>query len=171
MGTRGACGFRIGGVDKVMYNGHDSYPDWLGKEILEFIQKRELNDICSFAEKIVLVDRDEKIDGQTLDYILQEYEGQLGKMYDKKEYRMISSSNFLKDSLFCEWAYIINIDEKILEVYRGFNKNKSNPGRYSKYKDDDNGYYGVVLIRTYPLEEIKDLKNGEVIKELEGILI
>lgn len=32
------------------------------------------------------------------------------------------STEFAGDSLFCEWAYVINLDDMILEVYKGFNE-------------------------------------------------
>ena len=38
MGTRGLYGFRKNGVDKVTYNHYDSYPEYLGRNILEFIR-------------------------------------------------------------------------------------------------------------------------------------
>ena len=34
MGTRGAIGFRLDGVDKVAYNHFDSYPSGLGADVL-----------------------------------------------------------------------------------------------------------------------------------------
>lgn len=30
--------------------------------------------------------------------------------------------NFAADSLFCEWAYVLDLDNNVLETYRGFNK-------------------------------------------------
>ena len=37
MGTRGLLGFIIKGVRKSTYNDCDSYPEWLGERIIEFI--------------------------------------------------------------------------------------------------------------------------------------
>ena len=39
MSTRGIFGVRIGGKDKLMYNHHDSYPEWLGFEVLDAIRQ------------------------------------------------------------------------------------------------------------------------------------
>lgn len=30
--------------------------------------------------------------------------------------------NFASDSLFCEWAYVLDLDNEVLEVYKGFNE-------------------------------------------------
>jgi hypothetical protein len=82
---------------------------------------------------------------------------------------MIDSQVFLKDSLFCEWAYIINTDTGELEIYRGRNKNRhvKNGGRYSRYCADDNDfggkkYYGVTLLSTLKLSEIQRMTVEEI---------
>lgn len=71
---------------------------------------------------------------------------------------MADSATFLKDSLFCEWAYIINLDTEELEVYEGFNKRPDAPGRYAD-TETNNGYFGVKLINVVNLE---DVRNSEV---------
>lgn len=38
MSTRGTYGVRIDGVDKLGYNHHDSYPSYLGANMLEAIR-------------------------------------------------------------------------------------------------------------------------------------
>ena len=47
MGTRGAVGYfgKLNGenLHKVTYNHYDSYPSGLGKQVVEYIQSRELN--------------------------------------------------------------------------------------------------------------------------------
>jgi hypothetical protein len=36
--------------------------------------------------------------------------------------------NFAADSLFCEWAYLIDLDAGVFEVYKGYNKKPLAPG-------------------------------------------
>jgi hypothetical protein len=38
-----------------------------------------------------------------------------------------NSISFAGDSLFCEWAYVIDLDNEVLEVYKGFNKEPLDP--------------------------------------------
>jgi hypothetical protein len=74
---------------------------------------------------------------------------------------MMDSSEFLADSLFCEWAYIINLDTEILEIYKGFQK-KVGKGRYAKMTDRskfvncDSDYFGVSLVGELNLVDVND---------------
>ena len=78
---------------------------------------------------------------------------------------MTDDHSFLLDSVFCEWAYIINLDTKELEVYRGWNEDPTAPGRYASLKEADwtrddgivvkANYYGVTLLTTIPLMDIR----------------
>ena len=52
---------------------------------------------------------------------------------------MIDNADFLRDSLFCEWGYVINLDKGVLEVYRGFQKAPSKNRYYNPFGKDD--YY------------------------------
>lgn len=70
---------------------------------------------------------------------------------------MIDSHEFLADSLFCEWAYIINLDNYSFEVHRGFNKSPDEAGRYSGLQiENSDGYHGVKLISEIPLVNLKE---------------
>jgi len=81
---------------------------------------------------------------------------------------MVDYSSFLHDSLFCEWAYIINLDSKELEIYTGFNKSKRGKGRYaSKYIAPDRPgqrveYYGVTLLTALKLSDIRNMTEESI---------
>jgi hypothetical protein len=69
------------------------------------------------------------------------------------EYGMCNEIAFLSDSLFCEWAYIINFDDKLLEVYRGFNANQMARGRFAyRIKHQYSEYYGVKLVEAWSFD-------------------
>lgn len=83
---------------------------------------------------------------------------------------MINYSDFLRDSLFCEWAYMINLDNGQFETYKGLNKDRLARGRYASQPVDDNlGYRGVALIKETPLTDIKTESIGELVSELEEL--
>lgn len=83
---------------------------------------------------------------------------------------MEDSSAFLADSLFCEWAYLINLDDGVLEVYRGFNKDAGAPGRYAAKQEPgynaENGYHGVALVLTLPLGTVRALTAEAVVARI-----
>lgn len=50
------------------------------------------------------------------------------------------SIDFINDSLFCEWAYFYDIDNKVFEIWQGFQK-QSDPTNPFGQNCDDQGYY------------------------------
>lgn len=81
---------------------------------------------------------------------------------------------FAYDSIQCEWAYVIDYDEKIFEVYKGWNKK---PIKYDErfFNDgkDMNGYYPVRLVARYLLGHLptpEDFKATEW-REFEDIKV
>jgi hypothetical protein len=176
MGTRGAIGFILNEKEYITYNHFDSYPEGLGNHILKFIHSvKDMEELKQKVNKIELIDEKAKptpaqiercklkgtininVSDQSYDdwyCLLREAQGLIGVYADVG--LMIDNHNFLKDSLFCEWAYIINFDTNKLEVYQGFNKDKNAEGRYAstfiKYEHRDTiEYYGVRLIHEIDL--------------------
>ena len=178
MGTRGAIGFFSGGVTKVTYNHYDSYPRHLGDAMARWGAKQNLDELRALFPLIRLVSDhgdmetkptledqlkcfdagwyDQKVGNQTPEdwyNLLRNVQGQLE--YLKAFPTMINSEAFLSDSLFCEYAYIFNLDTGKLEVYEGFQTAKGK-GRYTgtdadyanwkPHYPDDQCYWGVSLI-------------------------
>ena len=76
------------------------------------------------------------------------------------------SWDFGGDSLFCEWAYVIDATAGTLEVYRGFNK-RTSMGRFASMKPERDGYTPITLAKTYRIGALPDDK--EFVEELEKI--
>jgi hypothetical protein len=194
--TRGALGFRINGVDKIAYNDADSYPTGLLKCILTDIQCSTDKEIKEAAANITLVHEHRKPSKAQIDEckkcanldigagtiedwytLLQSTQGNLS-VYTKNGLKyMVDSVGFLADSLFCEWAYIINVDTGNLEVYEGFNHNKQAKGRYAcltsggsaNIGSSGSAYFGVALIKEIPLAKIrtKTFNINELCEQIE----
>lgn len=186
MSTRGTIGFRTGKKDKVTYNHSDSYPTWLGAKVMSFIAETPEAELLEVATRIELVEdnsvptpelieaykgyADTDVATQSLtDWycLLRKTQGDL-EYYRNGLRHMVDYSTFMHDSLFCEWAYIINLDSQELEIYNGFNKNKKGKGRYaSKYIAPDRPgqrveYYGVTLLTALKLSDIRNMTEEAI---------
>jgi len=74
---------------------------------------------------------------------------------DKIPEVLINSINFAGDSLFCEWAYLLDLDNEVLEIYRGFNKEElSKENRFYDIPLDHNEYRQVKLWKKFEFGEL-----------------
>jgi len=178
MSTRGAIGFRIDGEDKISYNHSDSYPDWLGKSFVKQARKlAKVPDLADKVRKLQMVDQNDTPTQEQLESLkkagivpnlnvgnqsendwyclLRDNQGDL--IQTLKTGIAIDSGPFIVDSLFCEYAYIINLDTRKVEFYRGFQEAKHGFGRYGHLKEtysSGSTYWGCKLVGEFPLDNI-----------------
>lgn len=176
MGTRGTYGLYKNGVSKLTYNHWDSYPSGLGKEMLSFARNTTVKELNEIFESLIMVDEKsnpttvEKKRLMKLGYSYEEGGRQLnwynilgGTLGDLSVYEdglcyMIEYSNFIKESLYCEWGYIVNLDDETFEIYKGFQEEKNN-NRYSIETPLNKTYYACKLVGKIPINELKAIKN------------
>lgn len=78
----------------------------------------------------------------------------------------VDNIDFAKDSLFCEYAYVIDLDKDILEVYEGFNTEPLPEGaRFTGSSKDGGEYQAVKLVASFQLENLPE-NFSELDKEL-----
>ena len=165
MGTRGLYGFRKNGIDKLTYNHFDSYPACLGAEVVDFCRRVSADEMDEMFDKIEVVKHNDTPTFVQIDFcrqagwvdtdvssgteedwycLLRNAQGDLKglkKVIDKygKAY-MLNDNDFIYDSLFCEYAYIINLDTRMLEFYDGFQKTPQLGNRYGESPNTDDFY-------------------------------
>lgn len=69
--------------------------------------------------------------------------------------KLVNEIGFSGDSLFCEFAYVVDLNRDTFEVYRGFNKEPLDPAaRFAAYDDKDSAYRAVRLLVEWPLDAL-----------------
>ena len=170
MSTRGCYGFRKNGADKLTYNHFDSYPDCLGRTMVEFCKATLISELNEIFDKLILVNESAKPTAEQIKECKQYYDGNVNRQTvedwycllrnaqgDLDAYKnglkyMIDSCGFIKDSLWCEYAYIINLDTEELEFWVGGQDKPDIYNRYGVERNED--YYPCKMVASYPLVTI-----------------
>lgn len=142
MSTRGAFGIRKDGVDKVCYLSSDS--DCFGAYLQEVFSEI---DFCRlYASARVSEDEDDE------PYSLEEFDTN----YPEENWNF---PEFLKEGTFCKWAYIVNLDLEVVEIYSGSLVTERPVGRYS----------GITPEYPYPVTHVKYVTFSEVRRDIDSI--
>lgn len=198
MGTRNLTMVVSNGKTRVaQYGQWDGYPEGQGKTILATLKRIDAGgEWGKFKTKIdnlkwITKKQSKEIDADKnwetkYPYLSRDCGGGIieaihfGKMTvnegygNKKEIKvnvvgLTNGEDFANDSLFCEWAYVIDLDKNSFEVYRGFNTSplENNERFYSESftpeKGSESEYYPVRFLKSYPLNKLP--KEAIFIKE------
>jgi hypothetical protein len=188
MGTRNLTIVKIDGKYPVAnYGQWDGYPNGQGATILKFL-KEELTPQFIFEKlsKVVEINADKRNevlkkigskDGWMTDeqnkqwkqyfpYVDRDIGGEILSLINKCEHPIMmlqNDINFAADSLFCEWAYVVDFDRQTFEVYVGFNTTPlTDNDRFFFLQDeltatknrDGETYYPVKLAKSYKLNNL-----------------
>ena len=186
MGTRGLMGFVVDGKDFLTYNHSDSYPSGLGCDVLKAIKKamekhgyftvkktilglimiedsesrpsdENVNRYIEHANPSVGAEGMDNKEVHTWYQLLRKAQGEIYPYLAGEINHMIVGNDFIKDSLFCEHAYIVNLDSRKLECYDGFQKAPDETNRYGH--DCDDGYYPCKIIHEFDLNNLPSEKE------------
>lgn len=153
----------------------------MGNNIKEFILDNLIEDMNKVFNKLIMVIADDKpslneimtyydvtdpsvSNGDDWYSVLRRLQGNLQAYIDNPEYQhMIDVEDFMKESLFYEWAYIINLDKNVLEIYQGFQKEPQHNRYFTENSDD--GYYNIALIKEIDFKSLKDFNMEDLEKE------
>ena len=83
---------------------------------------------------------------------------------DADEILLQDSISFAGDSLFCEYAYVVDLDKNTFEAYKGFQTEPLEAGeRFASFKITDKSsrqeYYPVKLMGSWDLDNLPTLKQ------------
>lgn len=177
------------------YGQWDGYPSGEGETVLTFLKKTNLDDFKKKLENVRFINEEDEEEIQKFMESIGSPNGWMNSeqssMYHKK-YPYLSrdngaeildmimeseesvllrdSSDFAGDSLFCEWAYLIDLDNNVLECYEGFNTTPLEDGqRFKNISLHDysgmNQYYPIKCIKKYPLDKLPT--KEEFVNDLE----
>lgn len=161
MGTRGFIGFIMpDGAVKGSYNHYDSYPTGAGKDLQNELQvmNGDLPSLLPQVEALRWVDHDddmptaEEVAAIKAQGIIPDERVSTGKDWYAtlreqqgswiKPLRLgiaIASHEFLQESLFCEWGWVIDFRTNEVVILRGFNEDRDKEAPYCKREADPKG--------------------------------
>lgn len=196
MGTRHlTCVVKDGAFKVAQYGQWDGYPEGQGATIVEFLQRiqkqpdglERFNQAvanCRFISKEEIVQRwveagaedpeSAFVDPTVADTFEARYPqlsrdigaGVLEYIFNQNGAELADKHTFAADSLFCEWAYVIDLDHNILEVYTGFNKTNPEPkGRFRdlprepRHYEGAEQYYPIELLGVFHLDPLPSVED------------
>lgn len=136
MGTRHIVGVKLGDKLFGQYGQWDGDPGGAGLIVFRFLQDRF--DEETFRKNFgaaVFVDEDEaERDFTPYNHFSRNLGvGIVSYIQETPEPRLYNRITFAADSLFCEWAYIIDLDARVLRVFSGLNEEKLPEGAFFKF--------------------------------------
>ena len=191
MGTRNLTIVYVDGEYKVaQYCQWDGYPEGQGTICLEFVRdkmdehkfRQELKEVIFIKEDLYMKiykmfgESDDGTilvtDSERLKAVFPELHRDTGakilEMIQNGEVQLLHNSiDFAADGLFCEWAYVIDLDRRTFDVYTGFHKEPLTPhDRFYFLRDkEENGFSCIKLEKSWKLDELPT--NEDFIKAFE----
>lgn len=189
MGTRNiTCVVKNNEFKVAQYGQWDGYPSGNGIIILSWLQNNDIADLSAGADRVHIFEGNEERagwvevngDGFIPEADFKDYPSLSRDMgADVLDYVastqkpiLVLDAEFAADSLFCEYAYVVDLDKNTFEVYEGFNKTPlTEADRFFTGETPDPSYDGsagyepVVLVASYDLNDLP--KQEDFLAKLE----
>jgi hypothetical protein len=178
---KGTVGFIYQNKISLGYNDENSNPDYLGGDVLDLI-------IRINKEKGWKVFKEHSLNLKNIDTadenMLKKYEKYsspgnskifsdiistewLIEMYEGKIQDYIIDNQFIKESLYCEYGYIINLDNMKLEYYLG---DQEKPQKNNIFGDASiDGYYPCRLVCNFDILTISEDNYEKIIEKMKRL--
>lgn len=180
MGTRNLTAVYVGGEYKIaQYGQWDGYPEGQGMTCLNFAKKFLAKKIdreafadkvraCSWITEEECEHRNAKIrSGEVKNWpkvwpeLSRDTGAEILEMVARSENGLMLKNDidFAADSLFCEWAWVIDLDAGTFEGYRGFNQTHEltpDDRFYFLVEKQARGYNAITLAAKWSLDELPE---------------
>lgn len=170
------------------YGQWDGYPEGQGLTILSFLNEKEnIEKLKALLPKIRFENEQDIKEKEEFSKSIGAKEGWVNipqsELYDQKypldsrnlggailekllehqnkaEIVLVDSEKFAADSLFCEWAYVVDLDNNTLEVYRGFNESRlTSKDRFYNLHKVHQQFYPIKILKTFSLDKLPDAEK------------
>ena len=182
MGTRGlTCVVKDGEYKVAQYGQWDHYPEGQGATILDFL-KNKLNramfeaqlDKCAWTteddDTRILEELDLPKDGwmdmeqadrfkAAYPQLSRDMGGDVLEFIQNTSDEKILLGNqieFAMDGLYCEWVYVVDLDNDVLEVYHGYREDDPPEGSRFVGRNDGEEYSAVHLLKKFDINNLPD---------------
>lgn len=199
MGTRNlTVVIHKGEVRMAQYGQWDGYPNGVGNDIAKVLKKTSIKTLRKAIEKCTFLTADEILRrweemGATGDWITIDVSDKFAKKYpllsrdnaggealrlilkNKNKFELKNMIDFAADSLFCEWAYVIDLDKERVEIYQGFNQQPlSKKDRFFSIQEKshkehrkDDQYYPIRLLKSYKYKDFTSDNISKLVRKLD----
>jgi hypothetical protein len=176
MSTRGFLGFVADKRETITYVHYDAYPSALGADVLKWARAvTDWDTVRQQAANLVHIDGDVMPTPEQCEALAQYAKGGAEPESEPGEewYRLLYGTfgdpaatlaaghaphapDWPGDSVWCEWGYLIDLDERRFEVYQGF-QTAPHSGRFAdRATNPRSGYHAVKLLAAWPLDALPD---------------
>jgi hypothetical protein len=170
MGTRHLIAVKLDNDLKVaQYGQWDGYPDGQGVSVLTFLRSLAGDRRDDFASKVRALrwataddlskaQAEIEASGKSVAMTFPEYSrdtsADLLHLIDVGRVTVVKDDrSFAGDGLFCEWAYLVDLDKNTLEVYEGFQQGTVH-GYFANYERGGSEYAPVTLRQSFDLSAL-----------------
>lgn len=171
MGTRHLTVVKLGGEYKItQYGQWDGYPEGQGITVLEFIRGITENNLLEvFADRVAscrwiteeeaaAIEKDRDWPNKYPELSRDAGAEILQMVMDSGSgLALVNNIDFAADSLFCEWAWLIDLDAGTFEAYEGFNQTKplTEQDRFYFLVDkEEHGYHCIIKVAEWSLDNL-----------------
>lgn len=183
--TRGLVGFIVDSEEKLTEIWGDAYPSGGGIDVLRWLRVNHDRDLKVWARRLKVIDTEYELSDAEHAEAARRL-APLGVTFKARRFHWFDAawtpttpgaripadwmtlgvmsgfiaddSSFARCSLYCEWGYVIDLDARALEVYRGSQRAPHSDGRFAHDEDEmaDEGYHPIRRVTYWAFDALRD---------------